>query len=285
MITSEPVGASVYVNGASYGVTPSALSMPMGEHRIEVGDGDARRARTVKVTSGGEAVVHLELPRGLPRASAQTLTGELQISTDPAGAQVSVDGRSRGVTPVSVPNLSAGAHTVSVSGPRGVVTRRVMVQQGTVSSLVISMTASAEFASGWLAISSPIPLQIREGANVLGNTTTPKILVSAGRHDLELTNAALGYRVRRTVQVTPGGTSSLKLEVPNGMVHINALPWAEVWIGTRNLGETPIANVSLPLGNHELLFRHPELGEQRRTIVVGAGDPVRVGVDLRKGAQ
>ncbi len=84
MITSEPVGASVYVNGASYGVTPSALSMPMGEHRIEVGDGDARRARTVKVTSGGEAVVHLELPRGLPRVSAQTLTGELQIRYGPS---------------------------------------------------------------------------------------------------------------------------------------------------------------------------------------------------------
>ena len=119
----------------------------------------------------------------------------------------------------------------------------------------------------------------------MGNTDMTRVLLSAGRHNLELTNLALGYRARRTVEIAAGRTTSFDLAVPNGTLHINALPWAEVSIGTRQLGETPIANVSLPLGTHELVFRHPELGEQRKTVVVSVGAAVRVGVDLRKGPQ
>jgi serine/threonine-protein kinase len=75
---------------------------------------------------------------------------------------------------------------------------------------------------------------------------------------------------------------SIALKPPQGTLSINALPWAEVWVDGKPAGETPIGNLSLPIGNHELVFRHPELGEQRRTVTVGALAPVRVGVDLRK---
>ena len=91
--------------------------------------------------------------------------------------------------------------------------------------------------------------------------------------------------MRRQIQIVAGQTTSIRLEMPNGTLSINALPWAEVWLGARALGETPIANLPVPLGSHELLFRHPDLGEQRKTVVVGAGAPVRVGVDLRKEPQ
>jgi serine/threonine-protein kinase len=74
----------------------------------------------------------------------------------------------------------------------------------------------------------------------------------------------------------------LELTVPNGVLHINALPWAEVWIDGRALGETPIANVAVPPGTHELVFRHPELGERRQSVVVRASSPTRIGIDLRK---
>ena len=44
---------------------------------------------------------------------------------------------------------------------------------------------------------------------------------------------------------------------------LNALPWAEVWIDGESIGETPIGKVSVPIGWHEIVFRHPELGEKR----------------------
>jgi hypothetical protein len=40
--------------------------------------------------------------------------------------------------------------------------------------------------------------------------------------------------------------------------------------------------LSIAIGNHEVVFRHPELGEQKKTVAVGVGAPLRVGVDMKK---
>ena len=34
-------------------------------------------------------------------------------------------------------------------------------------------------------------------------------------------------------------------------------------------------------GNHDVVVRHPQLGERRRTVAVGASGPTRVGIDMR----
>jgi hypothetical protein len=36
------------------------------------------------------------------------------------------------------------------------------------------------------------------------------------------------------------------------------------------------------VGPHEVIFRHPDLGEQRHAITVTAASPARLSVDLRK---
>ena len=184
---------------------------------------------------------------------------------------------------MTVSELTVGDHAVTVrSGSGEVVNRTVSVKEATVGTLVISMNGSAAFASGWLAITSEVPLQIRENGTVVGTTDTPRILLPAGAHELELVNTSLDYRVARSVRITAGQTTAIGLQAPVGTLSINASPWAEVWIDGRRAGETPIGNVSIAIGTHELLFRHPELGEQRMTVIVGALAPRRVGVDMRK---
>jgi serine/threonine-protein kinase len=265
-------------------VTPFAVVLSPGPHEISVGTGAESRSRTVDVTVGGDARVFFELPSAKASAAAAGAAGlgGLQVVTEPPGAKVLVDGTERGVAPITVSELKAGEHAVVVLQGNGEpVSRTVTVQEGAVASLVISMNSASAFASGWLAISG-VPVQIWENGTLLGSTETPRILVPAGSHELELTNDALGYRLTRTVQVTAGQTLSIALKPPLGTISINALPWAEVWIDGKPAGETPIGNLSLPIGNHELIFRHPELGEQRRTVTVGALAPVNVGVDLRK---
>jgi hypothetical protein len=39
--------------------------------------------------------------------------------------------------------------------------------------------------------------------------------------------------------------------------------------------------VSVPIGTHEVIFRHPELGERRSSVNVATGAPTKVSVDLR----
>jgi hypothetical protein len=47
------------------------------------------------------------------------------------------------------------------------------------------------------------------------------------------------------------------------------------------VGETPIANIQVAIGQHEITFRHPQFGERRQFVTVTAGQTARVGIDLR----
>ena len=47
-------------------------------------------------------------------------------------------------------------------------------------------------------------------------------------------------------------------------------------VHTTPAGETPLANLSLPIGTHEITFRHPQLGVKKQTIVVKVEGMTRV---------
>jgi hypothetical protein len=151
------------------------------------------------------------------------------------------------------------------------------------ASLVVPMTAPQGVpVSGWISVAAPAEVEILEGGQRLGTSQTDRIMVAAGRHELELVNAALGYRITRVVTVQPGKVAPITLEWPKGSLAVNAQPWADVWIDGARVGETPIGNIALPLGTHEITFRHPELGEQVVRATLTAGAPTRVSVDMRK---
>jgi len=123
---------------------------------------------------------------------------------------------------------------------------------------------------------SPIDLRVSEGGEVLGSTADGAITLSPGTHQLELTNPALGYSSLRTVTIKAGQSLSVSLTPPDGLVSINVLPWANCQIGNKSVGETPLANLKVPIGEHEVSCRHPQLGELRRTVVVRAGEVARL---------
>ena len=286
-ITSEPPGAQVSIDGESRGATPLTVALLAGSHRVDLTLGSKVRTHTLNVGAGRDSSLHA----ALETEAAPPAVGGLHISTDPSGARVWVDDHDRGRTPVSVSNLAPGTHQVRISGASGTVTRAVSIVAGVVSSLAVPLRGSApqatagSAASGWLSVASPFTVQVSDQGRTIGTSDTSRLAIPAGQRDVELVNSSLGYRTRRRVQVAPGQTTVISLEVPNGTLHLNALPWAQVAVDGRAVGETPIANLSLPIGNHEVVFRHPQLGEMRQTVAVKPGPPVRVGVDLRKGRE
>jgi hypothetical protein len=48
------------------------------------------------------------------------------------------------------------------------------------------------------------------------------------------------------------------------------------------IGDTPIGDLSLTIGSHDVVFRHPQLGEQHHSVTVTLKNPARLSVDLRK---
>ena len=81
--------------------------------------------------------------------------------------------------------------------------------------------------------------------------------------------------------VTPGQTAVINATWPRGSLAINAVPWAEAFVDGASVGETPIGNIQVPIGAHEIVFRHPQLGERRASVIVTTREIAKVGVDLR----
>jgi hypothetical protein len=231
----------------------------------------------ITIMAGGQVSQLIELPR------AASLLGELQVRTEPAGAQVTVDGHSYGKSPLTVEGLAPGAHSVVLENELGSITQDVKIEAGTTASLVVPMGAPKNApVSGWISVNAPTQLQIFEEGRLLGSSQSDRIMVSVGRHDLLLVNEAIGYSQPQVVNVTPGRVTPIKPRWPNGAMSFNAIPWAEVWIDGQQAGETPLGNVSVPIGSHEVLFRHPELGEKRVRTVVTLSAPAKVSVDMRQ---
>lgn len=277
-ISSSPTGAVVLVDGESRGVTPLSVALKPGPHNVELRGGGDPRTIPVTITAGTQVTHYIEMP-ALPSVQL----GQIQIRTEPAGAHVSVDGVPRGRSPLLVDGIAPGEHLVTLESSFGTVKQTVTVAAATTASLVVPLTA-AEGApvSGWVSVSTPVDVQVFENKQLLGTSQSDRLMVSAGRHDFEIVNEPLGYRVVKTVQVPPGKVTPIKIDWPKGTIAVNAVPWAEVWIDGERIGDTPIGNVSLPIGPHELVFRHPELGELRHAATVTANAPARVSVDMRK---
>jgi hypothetical protein len=137
-------------------------------------------------------------------------------------------------------------------------------------------------APGWVAISSPAPVEVLEHGRVIGASWNGGVRLPPGRHDLRIVNRASGIDAEQTLDIPAGSTTSMVLDAPPSLVAINAVPWAAVQIDGAAVGNTPLVGLPLAAGSHELIFSHPKLGRQRMTVAVASGKPLEVRMDLRR---
>lgn len=275
-VQTTPPGAAVFVDGVAHGNTPARVSLRVGSHILELRGRGVPRVIPVTIAAGAESSQYLELPE-------TPSTGSLLVQSTPAGAHVSIDGVDHGVSPINVDGLAPGDHEVVLQADGGVpVHQHVVIQAGVVSSVLAPVaTAAAGPISGWLAVKAPVTMEIHENGQLIGTTDADRLMMAAGRHQIELVNDTLGYKNAQTVQIPAGKVLPLVLNLPQGVVNLNALPWAEVFIDGKSVGETPIGNLPLTIGPHEIIFRNPDLGEKREAISVTLNAPVRLSVSMK----
>jgi PEGA domain-containing protein len=280
-IDTRPAGIAITIDGMPRGVTPLSVDLTAGEHIVEVISGTDHRKIPITIRAGSDSSQVLEMAAA-PSAPAATGT-ELRIRTEPLGAAVTIDGRSVGRTPVSISDLAPGPHTVVLKHEVGSATEQVLIEAGKASYLSVPLAprSAPGSAAGWISVKAPADVQLFEDGRFLGSSRIDRIMVPTGRHELDIINDALGFQERRVVQVTAGQVTSISANWPIGTVSINASPWAQVFIDGMPFGETPIANARVPIGQHEILFRHPQLGEVRRSVTVTVRETAKVGIDLR----
>jgi hypothetical protein len=266
------------------------------EERSRIGDTDARR---VKAPSAGWVVAavlalvavaegawigRVELTRA---AVSPTPPVPVVVDSLQGGDTVIVDGREVGVTPMTLALTSdirsirvrtrPAADQTAPAEPAPPVARPA----DAAAAAALSLAASRERRGG-LRLSSPIELQVLEGERVLGSSADGPVVTTGGRHELDFVNSAFGYRSHQVVDIKAGQIVPLKISPPDGRVSVNAVPWAQVSINGRLVGDTPIGNLPLPVGEYDITFRHPQLGEQTQKVIVKSGVLTRVSASLAR---
>jgi hypothetical protein len=116
VVFSSPGNASVTLDGDYVGrtLTNNSLNLdavPAGDHTIalELGGYQPYSTRTSVSSKMVSTVTAVLVPVAVPLAN-----GALSVTSDPAGANVSVDNESVGISPLTVSDIPAGNHLVTI---------------------------------------------------------------------------------------------------------------------------------------------------------------------------
>jgi hypothetical protein len=263
VVETVPEGLDVFIDSTLRGRTPMSLTLPAGDHVLELRGKGLARTLPVRIAPGIQAEERVSWPLSVR-------TGSLRVESEPTKANVSIDGQPKGVTPLTIEDLPARVHTLVVQGRGGRVERAVTIEPERTTTVKVPVFP------GWMKVFAPFDLQVLEGSRLLGTTDVDRIMLRAGRHDIELVNEELGYRVVRQVDITPGAVTPLSIELPKGTLQIDTPPGFEVWLDGERVGETPLAPLEVSLGTHEVRLKHPQSGERRQVVVVTLRGPAKV---------
>jgi hypothetical protein len=245
VIESDPSGAEVWLDGQYLGTTPLSVTSSAGEHSLRIGTRGTSRTMKVDVASGQVTRARMNFVR---------------ISDTPM-PDAPIPSAVPQAPPASAPHVPA---------------------PGKDSALLRPAATEQPMERGWIDVPATVALDVYEDGRHLGNTTDGRLRLSSGPHALDFVNEELGVRVRAGAAVYAGKVTSVFPALPRGRLAIRAEPWAEVWLDGRHLGETPLVEVPSDLGLHEVVLRHPDLGERKTQVRVAAHAPAQVSVDLRE---
>jgi hypothetical protein len=279
-VDTQPPGAELLIDNQTHGTTPQTLTIAPGVHTLLVRSQGAQRTVQLTLGSGAQMAQYFDLQ---PAPPADVVSpARLSIVTDPPGARVVVDGRPRGISPLMLEDLAPTRHNVTVTSDAGSAQQTITLVNGTTKEVVFSLPRSQAPLGGWVTVASPFPVEVIERDEVVGTSGTARTMLAAGSHDVVLRNDSLGYESHHRIDVVAGRVATLEVVPPEGLLNVNARPWADVLIDGVGVGQTPLANLRLPVGTHQVTFRHPQHGERRETVLISAKGVTRPAVDLAK---
>ena len=164
-ISSSPGGATVLLDGTNVGQTPGSGALKLnniaaGSHTVNLQlNGYQEYTTGVNVVSTTVSQVDAVL---VPAGSASSIGG-LSVSSTPSGANVYVDNAFRGITPLTMNDITAGSHTLllQMAGYQDYVAT-VQVNKGATSTVttILNPVATPTQKSGALPVAAGIALVI-----------------------------------------------------------------------------------------------------------------------------
>lgn len=198
-VYTEPPGADVRVDGVVRGKSPVVVADLLAPvpHRIEAalaGFG-AAVLEAQRVPADSTTVVRLQLSRATQ--------ANIVVTSEPVDAALSVDGTTRGRTPLTLPPLAHGKHTFSFRKSGHVPLDLDVVVDGGTTHVRADLQLEPP---GILRVRGSQPGSIFVDG-VLRRPNVPNsgdLTLAAGRYDVMVVVSASGDTIRESVEVLPG---------------------------------------------------------------------------------
>ncbi|WP_052291833.1 PEGA domain-containing protein [Thermococcus gammatolerans] len=174
MVNSNPSGAVVYINGTYKGKTPLTSELEPNTYNLRVSkEGYANYTTTVIINPGENKTINVEL---------EPMIAHIEVSSDPAGAKVYVNGTYKGTTPLTL-ELGSGSYKVRAT------------KEGYEDYVITVELKAGE--------SKEITAQLKEKSTTTTTTTTVATSTSAG--ETTTTATSNGSGTTKTTSPKEGG--------------------------------------------------------------------------------
>ncbi|MGB5333299.1 MAG: PEGA domain-containing protein [Woeseiaceae bacterium] len=197
-VQSEPAGADVFVGDEQLGVTPAVIELLEGTHEITV-------AKDGYAPWDGSVAAEPNVDQLMPMITLQPADAKLLVNTIPRGANVTVNGRYRGQSPLTLSLSPDVDYEVGMSKAGYGVTSR-SVRLGSAASDSITVDLSARLGTVTVSVQPDDATVYVDGrASGSGKTT---LRLSSAPHRIEVRRQ--GYQSwTRTVTPRPGYPQTL----------------------------------------------------------------------------
>lgn len=273
LLKTDPPGCNIKVNGVSVGETPRFI-----------GNLSVRDTHSVRLSKAGyqDQTISVKFNGREPLVREERMvldSGVLDVVTDPAGAEVTVNGIGRGKTPVLVRDIPKGTIAVKLvlDGYREE-TREIRMNAGEQQTLSVSLTG----LPGTLHLLSD-PTDASFYVNDEARGRAPLSIAGLKPGDYVVRCEREGYAtLTRTITIRNGESTREEFKLSNvmGRIEVRSLPvGADVYLDGRKVGVTkgtggpdglsdvfPIERVME--GEHQLVLRKDGFQEVSRTVVV-----------------
>jgi eukaryotic-like serine/threonine-protein kinase len=264
-VMSEPPGASVSVDGERIeGRTPMTvdnLALGMPHHVVAEMQGYDKAARDISLTDSALVTVTFNLPRATPTVGGV----EVEVTSTPSGAAISVDGTDAKKTTPAIVSLPPGSEHLITAHLEGYTAKgaKVTPEAGKKTAVDVGLTALAGHGSGLLDLDSEPTAEVSIDGRVMGNTPLRKLSLPAGPVVVKIHSNKLGVSKTIKLAIVKGETLQRNVVFGKGQLVFDVRPWADVYMGGKKLGTTPMPPVSLYEGTYAIKLVNSELGIER----------------------
>ncbi len=309
-VTSDPDGASVYVNNALRGTTPLTIDISPMKTAIKVTLRDYKDV--TKVVVAGERTTHFVLA---PLKEDKSRTNSIRIESEPSSAEVYVNGVLKGTTPRVLDHLVIGKdYTIQVL-KKGYHEYMATMQAGNnimakLAPLVIgeeekpieretkkerhfgkikqATPTTEELSFGMFSITSqPAGANVYVDGVLIGKAPVSTKVISVQLHEIKVTmDGYHDYSARKSVDPEETETINAILvamptKVQTGDLYVTSNPTgAEVFVDKIDKGITPLTIHGLRAGDHIIKIAKSGYKDYVSTKGVSPNRVINIGANL-----